>query len=86
MGFYYGPSSPPPGDKPGGFRETVAIIWALFQRSVTLKERLLGPQHPDLASSLNNYAAFLRKTQNEREAVAWEARARAISGVRASTN
>lgn len=56
----------------------------LFQRSVTLKERLLGPQHPDLASSLNNYAAFLRKTQNEREAVAWEARARAISGARAS--
>jgi tetratricopeptide (TPR) repeat protein len=52
----------------------------LFERSVTLKERLLGPQHPDLASSLNTYAAFLRKMQNEREAAAWEARARAISG------
>ena len=56
----------------------------LFQRSVTLKERLLGPKHPDLASSLNNYAAFLRKTQNDREAATWEARARAISGARAS--
>ncbi|MFN8642631.1 MAG: tetratricopeptide repeat protein [Candidatus Binatia bacterium] len=54
----------------------------LFQRSVTLKERLLGPKHPDLASSLSNYAAFLRKIQNEREAAAWEARARAISGAR----
>lgn len=54
----------------------------LFQRAVTLKERLLGPKHPDLASSLSNYAAFLRKTANEREAAAWEARARAITGAR----
>ncbi len=54
----------------------------LFQRSVTLKERLLGPKHPELASSLSNYAAFLRKIQNDREAVAWEARARAITGAR----
>ena len=31
MGFYYGSSqAPPPEDKPGGFRETVAIIWAVF--------------------------------------------------------
>jgi len=58
----------------------------LFQRSVSLKERLLGPKHPDLASSLSNYAAFLRKTQNEREAAAWEARARAISGARPGQN
>lgn len=56
----------------------------LFQRSVTLKERLLGPRHPDFAASLSNYAAFLRKTQNDNEAAAWEARARAISGERAS--
>lgn len=31
MGFYYGPSSPPPGDKPGGFRETLTIILVVFR-------------------------------------------------------
>jgi hypothetical protein len=31
MGFYYGSSqAPPPEDKSGGFRETIAIIWAVF--------------------------------------------------------
>jgi tetratricopeptide (TPR) repeat protein len=52
----------------------------LFQRSVTSKERLLGPHHPELASSFSTYAAFLRKTQGESAAAAWEARARAITG------
>ncbi|MFN0095248.1 MAG: hypothetical protein ACKVVT_10820 [Dehalococcoidia bacterium] len=32
MGFYYGPNSPPPEeDKPGGFKEVVVIIWAVFR-------------------------------------------------------
>jgi uncharacterized membrane-anchored protein len=31
VSFYYGSSQGPPQDeKPGGFRETVAIIWAAF--------------------------------------------------------
>jgi len=31
MGFYHGsPQAPPPEDKPEGFRETVAIVWAVF--------------------------------------------------------
>jgi hypothetical protein len=30
MGFYYGPSGPPPEDKPGGFREALAMIWVAF--------------------------------------------------------
>jgi hypothetical protein len=30
MGFYYG-SSQPPEDEPGGFKETLLIIWAVFQ-------------------------------------------------------
>ncbi len=31
MGFYFGSSqAPPPEDKPGGFRETIATIWAVF--------------------------------------------------------
>jgi hypothetical protein len=31
MGFYYGSNSPPPEDKPGGWKETFLIIWAVFQ-------------------------------------------------------
>ena len=31
MGFYYGSSGPPPEDKPGGFRETILIIWVAFR-------------------------------------------------------
>ncbi|MDX2165852.1 MAG: tetratricopeptide repeat protein [Deltaproteobacteria bacterium] len=50
----------------------------LFRRSVELKERVLGPRHPALAGSFSNYAAFLRKTEGEAEAAAWEARARKL--------
>ena len=31
MGFYYGSGSPPPEDKPGGFKEVVLITWAVFR-------------------------------------------------------
>lgn len=32
MGFYYNSGSPPPDDdKPGGFRETLTIIWVVFR-------------------------------------------------------
>lgn len=31
MGFYYGSSQPPDDDGPGGFKETVAIIFAVFR-------------------------------------------------------
>lgn len=31
MGFYYGSSQPPDDEPPGGFRETVAIIIAVFR-------------------------------------------------------
>ncbi len=32
MGFYYGQGKPPPDDgNPGGFRETVTIIWVVFK-------------------------------------------------------
>lgn len=31
MGFYYGSSQPPDDEPPGGFKETVAIILAVFQ-------------------------------------------------------
>lgn len=31
MGFYYGSSQPPDDEPPGGFKETVAIILAVFR-------------------------------------------------------
>ena len=31
----------------------------LFERSLALREKALGPDHPDVASSLNNLAVLL---------------------------
>lgn len=31
MGFYYGPGSPSPDEKPGGWKETILIIWTVFR-------------------------------------------------------
>ena len=31
MGFYYGSSEPPDGDKPGGFKEAMLITLAVFR-------------------------------------------------------
>jgi hypothetical protein len=41
-------------------------------------ETALGPEHPDVATSLENYAALLRETEREDEAEEMEARAHAI--------
>lgn len=30
MGFYYGPGSQPPDDKPGSLKEALAITWVVF--------------------------------------------------------
>ncbi len=38
----------------------------------------LGPEHPHVATALENYAALLRKTGRTTEATKMEARARAI--------
>ena len=38
----------------------------------------LGPEHPDLAVTLTNYGALLRKLHRKREARALEARAREL--------
>lgn len=37
-----------------------ADAWPLFERSVAIFETILGPEHPDLAQSLNNQAELLR--------------------------
>ncbi len=50
----------------------------LYQRSLAILEKTLGPEHPNVALSLENYAALLRKTKREDKAEGMEARARAI--------
>jgi tetratricopeptide (TPR) repeat protein len=50
----------------------------LFQRSLAIREQALGPEHPDVATSLENYAALLRETGRADEAAEMEARAKAI--------
>ena len=46
--------------------------------SLAIREKTLGPEHPDVAASLENYAKLLRKMKNAAEAVQMEARAKAI--------
>jgi tetratricopeptide (TPR) repeat protein len=51
---------------------------SLFQRSITIQEKSLGPDNPKLASTLENYANLLRKTGRETEAATLEARAQTL--------
>ncbi len=46
-------------------------------------EKALGPKHPDVAQSLENYAALLRKNGRTAEADKMAARAKAIRVKRA---
>ncbi len=39
----------------------------LYKRSLAIREKALGPEHPDVAASLENYAALLRVTQRGQE-------------------
>src|SRR5208283_5631638 len=50
----------------------------LSQRALAIREKALGPEHPDVASTLENYASLLRKMDRPEEAEPLEARARAI--------
>ncbi len=50
----------------------------LFKRSLAIWEGALGPDHPDVATSLENYAALLRQTARADEAARMEERAKAI--------
>ena len=35
----------------------------LYRRSLAIRENTLGPEHPDVAKVLDNYAALLRKSR-----------------------
>ena len=55
----------------------------LHKRSLAILEKALGPEHPNVATSLENYAALLRETGRTAEADKLEARAKAIRDKRA---
>ncbi len=50
----------------------------LYKRSLAIREKALGPQHPHIATILQDYAPLLRKTGRSTEAAKLEARAKAI--------
>ncbi len=50
----------------------------LYQRSLAIWEKAVGPEHPHVAASLENCAALLRQTARADEAERMEARAKAI--------
>ncbi len=58
----------------------------LYQRSLVIYEKALGPEHPYVAQGLANYAGLLRKTGRSEEAQEMVARAQAIQAKHAEQN
>ena len=58
----------------------------LFKRSLGIWEKTFGPDHPHVATSLENYAAVLRKIGRSKRAAMMEARAKAIRAKHAKAN
>ncbi len=50
----------------------------LYQRAPAIREKALGSEHPDVAQSLENYAALHRQNARVDEAAKMEARTKAI--------
>ncbi len=61
-----------------GAQSRYAKAEPLYKRSRAIREKTLGPEHPGVATSLENYAALLRQTARADEAERMEARAKAI--------
>jgi putative transposase len=53
-----------------------------FKRALAIKEKVLGPEDPDVGQSLNNLAALYRATKREKAAAALEGRAAKIQSVK----
>ena len=54
----------------------------LYKRSLSILEKALGPDHPDVATVLKDYAGFLREVGKTEEAETMEARAERIRSER----
>ncbi len=50
----------------------------LYKRVLEIREKALGPDHPDVATSLNNLAALYRATKQDEKANTLEQRASRI--------
>ena len=50
----------------------------LYERALAIYEKALGPEHPDVATSLESYAILLRNIDLPEDAALLESRARAI--------
>ncbi len=76
-----------PGTRQGRYGEAEP----LHKRALAIRQKALGPKHPDVATALENYAALLRETGRHTEATMMEAakmeaRARAIRAKHAEQN
>lgn len=56
-------------------RKDYAAAGPLYQRALSIRQKALGPRHPDVATSLHAYAVFLNNTGRLEEAVETQARA-----------
>ncbi len=54
----------------------------LFKRSLAIMEEAFGPDHPDVAASLENMAALYLKTGREKAAKELDHRAEAIRAIK----
>jgi CHAT domain-containing protein/Tfp pilus assembly protein PilF len=52
----------------------------LYRRSLAVREKVLGPEHPDVATNLNNLAKVLQELGKDAQLTMSEARARARGG------
>jgi tetratricopeptide (TPR) repeat protein len=50
----------------------------LFKRSLAIREKILGPEHPDVAAVCENMAKFYRKIGKTKEAEKLEIRSQKI--------
>lgn len=46
---------------PARFQGNYEQAWLLYERSLAIREKALGPEHPDVAKALNNMANLLQK-------------------------
>ncbi len=53
----------------------------LYQRALAIREQALGPNHPAVATILENLAMLYRKTGRDQEAEPLEKRAQAIRAI-----
>ena len=59
---------------------------SLYKRSLAIWKRVLGPEHPHVATSLEKYASLLREAGRSAEAASLEVRAKAIRTRRSQRN